>query len=91
MRLFDDKRRLISPGDIIEFLNVSSSEVLFSRVKRVHIFENFSALYSKFDKERLGYLPNEAADPDDMKQYYSENDIKTYGVCGIEIELTGDF
>ena len=91
MRLFDEKRRAISAGDTIKFSNVNTSEVLFSRVKQVYIFENFEALYSKFDKTRIGYMPDETPDPEDMKEYYTEEDIDIHGVCGIEIELIDDF
>ena len=91
MRLFDEKRRAISVGDTIKFSNNSSSEVLYTRVKEVHIFKDFNDLYSNFDKIRIGYMPDETPDPDDMKRYYSEENIEKYGVCGIEIEIMDGF
>ena len=42
-------------------------------------------IYQKFNKERLGYLPNEETKYTDMEQYYSQSDIENYGVVGIEL------
>ena len=87
MRLYDEKRRIISPGDTIEFTNNADGEVICVRVLGLHIYERFDELYSLFDKSRLGYKPSESAAPSDMEQYYSIENIKKYGVVGIEISL----
>ena len=47
----------------------------------------FKRLYELFDKTLLGYLPNEDAHYLDMGAYYKDEDIKKYGVVGIEIEV----
>ncbi len=87
LRLFDEKRKKIQPGDLIEFTNLSNSEVITVEVLKLHLFDSFKKLYEKFDKISLGYNKDEKSDPNDMEQYYSEDDIKKYGVVGIEIKL----
>lgn len=86
MRLNDEKRKKIKVGDIIEFTNKDTLEKLQVRVIGLHVFKNFEELYSKFDKQKLGYFPNEVADPSDMNMYYSPENIEKYGVLGIEIQ-----
>ena len=87
MRLYDEKRRLIKIGDIIEFTNRSTEEKISVEVIRLHIFNNFSELYKHFDKVLLGYNKNEEANPNDMIKYYSKEEQEKYGAVGIEIKL----
>ena len=86
LRLYDEKRRLIKPGDCIEFLNTSNNEIIAVMVKNLHIYASFTELYMDFDKISLGYLENEEANPEDMELYYSKENIEKYGVVGIEIK-----
>ena len=85
MRLYDNKRRLINNGDIIEFNNDHSDTIISTEVIDLHIYSNFEDLYNAFDKISLGYSEDDIANPYDMEQYYSEEKIKKYGVVGIEI------
>lgn len=85
MRLYDEKRQQIKVGDTIEFTNIISGEIIKYIVKQLHTYDSFEKIYQKFDKERLGYKENEVANFSDMEQYYSQDDIKKYGVVGIEL------
>ena len=87
MRLYDEKRRKIRIGDIIEFTNNETSEIIKCIVVNIHLFSDFKELYAKFDKRTLGYLEDEDASYTDMFEYYSKEEIDEYGVVGIEIEL----
>ena len=87
MRLNDEKRKLVKVGDRIEFFNVATGESVVTEVIARHEYPTFEALYSAFEKTRLGYLPNEPAFPSDMSQYYPEEEILSSGVVGIEIKL----
>ena len=87
MRLYDEKRRTVQVGDEIEFSNNDTGKILQTKVLNLHHFQNFEELYKCFDKEKLGYHKEEIAKPADMSQFYSDEDIKKYGVVGIEIEL----
>ena len=86
MRLFDEKRKQIKVGDTIEFTNIVSLEKLKVKVINLHKFKNFEELYSHFNKTQLGYKQTENASPNDMNQYYNNDDIHKYGVLGIEIK-----
>lgn len=90
MRLYDEKRKKISVGDIIEFTNNKTLEKIKAEVVALFTFKNFEELYSYFDKEKLGYFPLEEADPSDMNTYYSNEQINKYGVVAIEIKLIKD-
>ena len=87
MRLYDEKRRLINIGNIIEFNNRTSNEKIYVKVIQLHIFNNFKELYESFDKVLLGYKEYDIASPNDMNIYYSKEEQDKYGVVGIEIKL----
>ena len=88
MRLNDEKRQLIKVGDFIKFINRITEEELTTLVKGLYYYESFDELYKHFDKISIGYNEDDDADPNDMSQYYSNEDIENYGVVGIEIEVT---
>ena len=85
MRLCDEKRSLISIGDMIEFTNTKNNETCECVVLNLYKYENFSELYKHHDKRSIGYSDNEIADPNDMLAYYTTENIRKYGVLGIEI------
>ncbi len=87
MRLYDDKRRKVQVGDIIEFTHTETKETISAYVIELHIYPSFEDLYKKFDKVSLGYAPHEIALYTDMEQYYLSSEIEKYGVVGIEIRL----
>ena len=87
MRLYDETRKQIKVGDIIEFARNDDSESLEVVVLNLHVFDSFKEIYEKFDKERLGYKENEVAHYKDMEQYYPREKIEENGVVGIEIML----
>jgi len=87
MRLNDEKRQAINPGDIIEFTNTESGEIIKVIVLNKHNFKSFTELYNAFDKTRLGYSQNEIGTPEDMEKYYPVDEIAINGVVGIEIQL----
>lgn len=85
MRLNDEKRSIIKIGDMIKFTNNETKEEVNTLVVDLHKYDDFSGLYNKFDKTRLGYLENEIAKTEDMEEYYSKENIRKYGVLGIEV------
>ncbi len=87
MRLCDEKRSLISIGDVIEFVNTKTSEILKCVVINLYKYENFYELYKHHNKISIGYSENEIANPIDMLTYYSDENIKKYGVVGIEVSV----
>lgn len=87
MRLYDEKRRLINKGDIIEFTNRITNEKISVKVIKLHLFTNFKELYKHFDKISFGYNENDIANSIDMNKYYSNEEQEKHGVVGIEIML----
>ena len=52
-----------------------------------HLPGHFENLYLNHSKVSIGYKEDENAKPDDMLVYYSMEEIKNYGVLGIEIKV----
>ena len=87
MRLYNKYRKLLQIGDIIEFTNIETHETLSVEVANLQLFATFVELYKHYDKQRLGYKPEEIANPSDMEIYYSKEQIAQHGVMAIEIKL----
>lgn len=87
LRLYDEKRKLLNAGDVIEFTNIDTKEVIKVEILQLHRFNNFDDLYKHFNKVSMGYEENEVAKPSDMEEYYSKEEQQEYGVVGIEIKL----
>ena len=89
LRLFDEKRQKINPGDTILFTNTATGETLEATVKKLHRFDSFEELYKTLPLLQCGYTPENVdnAHPSDMEQYYSVEAQKKYGVVGIELSL----
>ena len=87
MRLNDEKRSLIKINDKIEFTNNKTNETMLCKVINIFCYSNFEELYKRHNKLSIGYKEDEIAKPEDMLVYYSMEEIKNYGVLGIEIEV----
>ena len=87
LRLYDEKRRKIKPGDTIEFNNDKTAEILVTKVIALHIYKDFNELNTHCNHIELGYEDNEIPTPNDMEQYYAKEKIEKYGVVGIELKL----
>lgn len=87
LRLWDEKRRLIAPGDRICFTNTATGETLTKTVAKLHRFDCFEALYRSLPLLQCGYTEADVhtARADDMAQYYSAEQQRRYGVVGIEL------
>lgn len=80
-RLNDEKRQKLKIGDIIDFENRLTNEILKTEVINLHIYDNFKDLFNAFDKEKLG------CNIEDLEQFYTLEDQLKNGVVGIEIKL----
>ena len=90
LRLYDEKRRLMSEGDIIEFTNVQNpNEVLKCEIVKLHIFDSFYELYATLPLTKCGYTDENVnnAKAEDMNEYYSVGEQEMYGVVGIELKI----
>lgn len=90
LRLNDEKRKQISVGDTIKFINTEdSNDTLRVKVVDLFLFSSFAELYDNLSLLKCGYNENNinTASPDDMELYYSREKQNKYGVVGIEISL----
>lgn len=82
LRLFDDKRRKIKPGDKITFVK-SGTEARFDiRVVGVARAINFDKLFDFIDPRKCGFDNREQA-INTMEQFYSKDAQRAMGVVGI--------
>ena len=88
LRLYDEKRQRISAGDTIVFSSADGQK-LTATVKALYVYRSFEELYAALPLDKCGYTESEMAkaSPDDMLTYYSEEQIRHYGVVGIELEV----
>ena len=86
IRLNDEKRKLLTVGDYIEFTNKVTNEKLLVEVIDLFKYNSFEELYKHFNKIEIGYSINEEANPKDMENYYSKEEQEKYGVLGIKIK-----
>ena len=90
LRLYDEKRKLISVGDVITFTNTAdSSDTLCAKVIDLYIFHSFEELYNNLPLLECGYTKEniDTASPCDMEKYYSKEMQQQYGVVGIKLSL----
>ena len=90
LRLLDEKRRLIRPGDTLTFINRDNDSRLCTRVEKMYIAAGFDELL--FDPDmlknsglsHLGALGAEEL----MERFYPADEQRRLGVVGIEVRLT---
>ena len=88
VRLNDEKRKLVSVGDIIEFFRWSGSRSVTAKVVALHRFGSFRELFASDLHSKTGFGDLSEADAaDTMYKYYTKEQEKEYGVLGIEIVL----
>lgn len=90
LRLYDEKRKAISVGDTITFLNTEdAADTLMVKVKELCVFDSFEDLYQNLPLLECGYTDEDiaTASPTDMEEYYSKEKQAQYGVVGIKIAL----
>ena len=87
LRLYDEKRRKIKVGDIIEFENRLDNRKIYCKVLKLYIFKNFLELYKNLDNNKFGYDEDDLISYKDMEEFYSNEDQEKYGVVGIELKL----
>jgi ASC-1-like (ASCH) protein len=86
LRLNDGKRQKIAPGDDIIFTQTETGEQIRVHVTALRRYPDFEAMYAAEHPLAMGYKEGRTADPKDMSQYYTEDEIKRYGTVAIEIK-----
>lgn len=88
LRLYDEKRRLITVGDTITFTSTADERTVTVRVASLHPFASFEALYAELPLTECGYTAENlsAASPKDMEKYYPPEKQAKCGVLAIGVE-----
>ena len=88
LRLYDEKRRMISVGDTITFTCTEDERTVEVRVTGLHLFASFEELYAALPLTECGYTEASAktASPRDMEAYYPPEKQAKYGVLAIGVE-----
>lgn len=86
LRLLDEKRKTLRVGDKIIFTNRTNNEKIDVLVTNLFKADSFAPIYEKYSKVAMGYNEEDDANPEDMEEYYSKEEIKKYGCIAIEIE-----
>src|SRR5512133_2898999 len=85
-RLFDDKRKLINPGDEITFHLVdSTSHEIRTSVIAIYRYGSFKEMLNDFPPMMFGGNSKEDLLAS-IRKYYSEDEEQRYGVIGIKIQ-----
>lgn len=86
-RLYDEKRRLIKIGDIVEFKkNPELIESVKAEVVALLNYPSFDAMFTDFDPNWFG-LPTKEALLAQIEQFYPSEEQQKYGVLGIKIKV----
>lgn len=82
IRLNDEKRKIFEINDHIEFINITTLEIMFVKITNLYHFESFEDLFNYFDNSTLCCSSYE-----EMYKYYSREEENKYGILGIEIKV----
>lgn len=90
LRLYDEKRKKISVGDTIKFINTSDvTDTLNVIVEDLFVFNSFDELYKSLPLMECGYTQDniDKASPHDMDMYYPKEKQNRHGVVGIKVSV----
>ncbi len=75
-RLYDEKRRELKVGDVIEFqLRPECIEKMDKTIVALHTFPTFADMFEQFPDERIS----------NVYQYYTPEEEQQYGVVAIQL------
>ncbi len=89
LRLYDEKRQALHVGDEIEFSLIDDpTQKTTKKIAALHVFDNFSALFSNLPLLKCGFTLFDIPDQIDgyMNEYYSKDQQVKHKVVGIELE-----
>ncbi|MBR3145816.1 MAG: ASCH domain-containing protein [Bacilli bacterium] len=89
VRVNDEKRRRLHVGDTLVFLKRPEEiEKLYAKVTNLVYFNSFEEVVDAYDMKKI-YLDNTSKEEyiNLMKRFYSDEEVKEYGVVAIEFEL----
>ena len=88
LRLLDEKRRKIRVGDRIVFSHADHvDEKISTLVLGLHAYPNFDGVSTDFFRSEMGFADRTERVVDIMREYYSDEDVRKYGVLAIRLML----
>ena len=84
VRLFDEKRQSLRPGDEIRFHHAETGETLTRYVVRLHRHPSFASLLEALPPEAFGREMGDPLTVAELYAYYAPEEEKKWGVLGIE-------
>lgn len=89
LRLYDEKRKRLKLGDIIEFENMDNEKKIFTKVEGLNVYPTFKELYEDISLIDMGYTKDQLnnASYKDMEEYYSLEEQKRLSVIAIRISV----
>lgn len=86
-RLYDEKRRQIATGDLIEFARNDDPTIkILTKVVALYQYDSFKNLFSDFSPELFGGKSTDEL-IEEIEGFYSKGKQQKYGVLGIKFEL----
>lgn len=86
-RLYDDKRKTIELGDLIEFKNSENElEKINTKVKAIYRYESFQEMYRDFDPSLFGGTSTDEL-VKEINTFYSIDEQSKFGVVGFKIGI----
>ncbi len=86
IQLGTDEMKKISSGEKVIFIRERDNKRLKKKVKRTYSYPTFEDLAKNVKKAKLGLKKKEELNCDKLRETFSKEDEKKYGVLGIEVK-----
>ena len=88
LRLYDEKRSKINPGDYIVFHKTTNyDEIIKVKVIGLLRYASFEDLFKDLDYNLIGPSDSLESKINHIRDFYSEEEEKQYGVLAIRVKL----
>ena len=88
VRLNDEKRKSLKPGDLIAFRNTEDGEIAIATITNLKTFSSFESCVCFTGTRKIGfngYLPSDTIE--EYRKIYTREEEQKYGVLAIELKL----
>ena len=88
MRLNDAKRRTLQIGETVDFIDLTTSQHLVTRLISIQSYPNFESLLSQYTAVQVGSAPETPVTQmvQEMLTLYSPTQVQQLGVVALQIQ-----
>ena len=88
IRLYDEKRKLLSVGDQLNFIASESGETIKTTITELIFFSSFKEMIKSLNSKDIGF-ENKTDEEifSTYRQFYSSEQEQKYGVLAIKVEV----